>query len=292
MLVHIQEIVKDAENRGYAVGAFNVHNLETILGVARAAVKAKSPAIIQVSEGAIKYMGLKPVTHLVSTVAKNVAAKVPIALHLDHGKTFNSVFECINAGFSSVHIDASSLPIDENINLTRQVVEIAHQRKVWVQGEVGAMVGGHGEIGKKKRIEIPKARLADVIDFVKKTGVDSIAAAIGTAHGVFINEDVDLELLFEIKKATKKTFVLHGGSGIEDKKIKKAIKEGVNIINIGTDIKVAFSECLKHTCLKNKKETDPRLLLGPTIEAVEEVVITKMKLFGSAGKVDIKNIKT
>jgi fructose-bisphosphate aldolase class II len=292
MLVHIKEIVKDAENKGYAVGAFNVHNLETILGVARAAVKAKSPAIIQVSEGAIKYMGLKPVTHLVSTVAKNVAAKVPIALHLDHGKTFNSVFECINSGFSSVHIDASSLPLDENINLTKQVVDIAHQRNVWVQGEVGAMVGGHGEIGRNKKIDIPKAGLSDVIEFVKKTGIDSIAAAIGTAHGVFANEDVDIELLKEIKKATKKTFVLHGGSGIETKKIKKAIKEGVNIINIGTDIKVAFSECLIDTCIKNKKETDPRLLLGPTIQAVEKVAIEKMKLFGSAGKVDLQNIKT
>lgn len=292
MLVHIEELVKDAEKKGYAIGAFNVHNLETILGVARAAVKMKSPAIIQVSEGAIKYMGLKPVVHLVSTVAKNVAVKVPIALHLDHGKTFNSVFECINSGFSSVHIDASSLPLDENINLTKQVVEIAHQKKVWVQGEVGAMVGGHGEIGRGKKIVIPKATLADVTKFVKETGVDSIAAAIGTAHGVFANEDVDMELLYEIKKATKKTFVLHGGSGIEDKKIKKAIKEGVNIINIGTDIKVAFSECLINTCLHNKKETDPRLLLGPSIDAVEAVVIDKMKLFGSANQVDLKNIKT
>lgn len=292
MLVHIEELVKDAEKKGYAIGAFNVHNLETILGVARAAVKMKSPAIIQVSEGAIKYMGLKPVVHLVSTVAKNVAVKVPIALHLDHGKTFNSVFECINSGFSSVHIDASSLPLDENINLTKQVVEIAHQKKVWVQGEVGAMVGGHGEVGRGKKIVIPKATLADVTKFVKETGVDSIAAAIGTAHGVFANEDVDMELLYEIKKATKKTFVLHGGSGIEDKKIKKAIKEGVNIINIGTDIKVAFSECLINTCLHNKKETDPRLLLGPSIDAVEAVVIDKMKLFGSANQVDLKNIKT
>ena len=291
MLVHIEDIIKDAEEGGYAVGAFNVHNFETILGVARAALKAKSPAIIQVSESAIKYMGLKPVTHIVSTVAKNVAAPVPIALHLDHGKTFSSVFECIGAGFTSVHIDASALPLDENINLTKQVVELEKIKNVWVQGEVGAMVGGHGEIGKKK-IEIPKARLADVVQFTKETKLDSIAAAIGTAHGVFENDDVDLELLYEIKKATKKPFVLHGGSGISDAKIKKAIKEGVNIINIGTDIKVAFSECLINTCVKNKKETDPRILLSPSIDAVKAVVVNKMKLFGSAGRVDFKNITT
>lgn len=291
MLVHIKDIVKEAEKGGYAIGAFNVHNLETILGVAQAAMKAKSPAIIQVSESAIKYMGLKPVTHLVSTVAKNVAAPVPIALHLDHGKTFNSVFECIDAGFTSVHIDASQLPLDENIKLTKQVVELAHLKKVWVQGEVGAMVGGHGEVGKKK-IEIPKAKLADVVSFVKQTKVNSIAAAIGTAHGTFINEDIDLELLYEIKKVIKAPFILHGGSGIADAKIKKAIKQGVNVINIGTDIKVAFSQTLISTCVHNKKETDPRSLLAPSIQAVEDVVIKKMKLFGSAGRVNFGNVTT
>ena len=149
MLVHIKEIVGDAEKNGYAVGAFNIHNFESVLGVARAAVKAGSPAIIQVSESTIKYMGLKPITHIVSTVAKNIAAPVPIALHLDHGRSFDSVFECIRAGFTSVHIDASHLPLDENITLTRQGVEFAHQKKVWVQGEVGAMIGGHGSLSGK-----------------------------------------------------------------------------------------------------------------------------------------------
>ncbi|MCX6796153.1 MAG: class II fructose-bisphosphate aldolase, partial [Candidatus Falkowbacteria bacterium] len=190
MLVHIKDIVFQAKKGGYAIGSFNIHNFETILAVAYAAEKAKSPAIIQVSEGTIKYMGLKPVTHIVSTVAKNIAVNVPIALHLDHGTSFRSIFECIGAGFTSVHIDASQLPIDENINLTKQVVELAHLKNVWVQGEVGAMVGGHGDINKKE-IDIPKAKLEDVIHFVKDTNVDTLAAAIGTAHGVFANEDID-----------------------------------------------------------------------------------------------------
>ena len=112
MLVHIKDIVKKAQKGGYALGAFNITNFESVLGIARAAVKANSPAIMQVSESAIRYMGLKPVTHLVSTVAKNVAASVPIALHLDHGTSFDSVFECINSGFTSVHIDASPFPFD------------------------------------------------------------------------------------------------------------------------------------------------------------------------------------
>ena len=281
MLVHIKDIVKIAQKENYAIGAFNITNFESILAVARAAVKANSAAIIQVSESAIKYMGLKPVTHIVSTVAKNVAAAVPIALHLDHGSSFDAVFECINAGFTSVHIDASSLPLDENIELTRQVVKVAHARRVWVQGEVGAMVGSPGDISVRLK-KIPLAEPEEVVKFVKATKVDTIAAAIGTAHGIHANEEIVFSLLKAIKKQVKIPFVLHGGSGVADGKIKKAVKEGVNIINIGTDLKVAFCRTLINTCLKNKKETDPRNLLKPTIVAMEKVIMEKMKLFGSA----------
>lgn len=291
MLVHIKDIVKEAQAGGYAVGAFNIHNLESALGVAQAAVKAKSPAIIQVSEGTIKYMGLKPITHIVSTVAKNIAAKAPIALHLDHGKSFDSVFECINAGFTSVHIDASDLPLDENINLTKHVVEVAHSKGVWVQGEIGAIMGGHGKIS--GRIEnIPIAKLEDVVEFVKQTKVDTIAAAVGTAHGVYDNECIKFDLLKSINAKTKKPFVLHGGSGVDDKIIKRAIKQGVDIINIGSDIKIAFCRALISNCLENKKETDPRVLLKPAIKAVEKVVMTKMKLFNSAGRIEIGDMET
>lgn len=291
MLVHIKDIVKDAEKNGYAIGAFNIHNIESVLAVAQTAVKAESPAIIQVSEGAIKYMGLKPLTHIVSTVAKNIAAPVPIALHLDHGKTFDSVFECIKAGFTSVHIDASHLPLDENISLTKQVTEIAHRKGVWVQGEVGAIKGGHGKIG--DRIEnIPIANVDEVVKFSKETKVDTIAAAIGTAHGVYSNEDILIDLLKEIKERTKKPFVLHGGSGVDENKIKEAIKAGVNIINIGTDIKVAFSTTLIKNCIEHQDETDPRNLLRPTIAAVSKVVCEKMQLFGSANRACVESIET
>lgn len=291
MLVHIKDMVKQAEQGRYAIGAFNITNLELVLGVAQAAVKAGSPAIIQVSESAIRYMGLKPITHIVSTVAKNVAAGVPIALHLDHGSSFDTVFECISSGFTSVHIDASNLPLDENINLTRQVVKVAHARRVWVQGEVGAMVGSHGDITSKLK-EIPLAKLDEVIKFVKQTGVDTIAAAIGTAHGVHANEDIVFSLLKAIKDKVKIPFVLHGGSGVLDAKMKKAIKEGVRIINIGTDLKIAFCQELIKVCLKNKQETDPRNLLKPTINAVEKVVFEKMKLFGSAGRFAVGQMET
>lgn len=285
MLVHLKEIIKDSQKRGYAVGAFNIHNIESVLGVAMAAMEAKSPAIIQVSESAIKYLGLKPITHIVSTVAKNVASKVPIALHLDHGKDFDSVIECIHAGFTSVHIDASDLPLDENIKLTKEVVKIAHSKKVWVQGEIGAIMGGHGDITGKIS-NIPLANPAEVIKFVRETKIDTIAAAIGTAHGSYDNEDIRFDLLKKIIDNVNIPFVLHGGSGVDDKKIVKAIKNGVDIINIGTDIKVAFCKTLIKNCLKNKKETDPRNLLKPTIEAVKKVAYNKMKLFGSFEKIN------
>lgn len=291
MLVHLKNLVHDGKKNGYAVGAFNITNFESILAVARAAVRAGSPAIIQVSESAIKYMGLKPITHLVSTVAKNVAANAPIALHLDHGSSFDTVFECISSGFSSVHIDVSSLPLDENIKLTKQVVEVAHARRVWVQGEVGAMIGSQGNIASKLK-DIPLAKLDEIIKFVKQTKVDTIAAAIGTAHGIHANENIVFSLLKAIKNKIKIPFVLHGGSGVLDSKIKKAIKEGVNIINIGTDLKVAFCRALIEACLKNKQETDPRNLLKPTITAMEKVVFGKMELFGSAGRVATNKIET
>ena len=291
MLVHIKDILNDAQKHGYAVGAFNVHNLESILAVAQAAVKAKSPAIIQVSEGAIKYMGLKPLTHIVSTVAKNIAADVPIALHLDHGKNFDNIFECIKAGFTSVHIDASHLPLDENINLTKHVISVARPKKVWVQGEIGAMVGEY-KISKKTKEKIPLADLDEVVNFVKATNIDTIAAAIGTAHGIYENEAINFSLLRNIKKKVKIPFVLHGGSGVADIAMKKAIKEGVNIINIGTDIKIAFCQTLIKNCIKNQKEADPRNLLRPTIAAVEKVAYNKMKLFGSAGQIRVKEIET
>jgi fructose-bisphosphate aldolase, class II len=291
MLAHIKDLVKEAEKGGYALGAFNVHGLESILGVADAALVSKSPAIIQVSEGAIKYMGLKPLTHLVTTVAKNVAAPVPIALHLDHGRNLDYVFGCIDAGFSSVHIDASHLPLDENIRLTKQVVEFAHTKNVWVQGEVGAIMGGHGVISGELK-DIPIAKAKEVEQFVKETKVDTIAAAIGTAHGVYDNEDIIIDLLRKIKKATNKPFVLHGGSGVATEKIIEAIKNGVNIINIGSDIKIAFSRTLIKTCKENPEETDPRHLLEPTIKAVSEVVSGQMELFGSANRIYFPTLET
>lgn len=278
MIVHIKDILKIAKKDGFALPAFNIHNIETCIGVVKAAEQACSPIIIQVSEGTIKYLGLQPIVHIVSTVANNFAPRVPIALHLDHGSSFESAIACIEAGFSSVQIDASHLPFDENVALTKQVVEFAHRKNVWVQGEIGAIVGGHGERGGS--IDIPKADMDEVIKFAKITGVDTMAAAIGTAHGVFDNERIDFKMLKTIKEKVKQPFVLHGASGVPDREVKKSIKMGVDIINIGSDIKIAFSDKLIETCAKNNRETDPRKLLAPTIDAVQAVAFATIKKFG------------
>lgn len=283
MLVHIREIVKKAEKGGYAIGAFNVHNFETIKGVLSASAKAKSPAIVQVSEGAIAYMGLETFVAMMQEMTATIAPCIPIALNIDHGASFESVVACAKAGFTSIHIDGSHLPLQENIRITAKVIKAVRNKGVWVQGEVGPIMGGHGNVGGRIK-DVPLADPEEVIEFIRSADVDTLAAAIGTAHGAYTNEKINFELLKRIKGATKKTFVLHGGSGNDDKEIKKAIKMGVNIVNIGTDIKVAFSRALIDNCIKNKKETDPRVLLRPTMTAVEDVVITKMKAFGSAGR--------
>jgi len=283
MLVHARDIVNRAIKGGYAVGSFNIHSLESVFGIAKAAVEMNSPIIIQTSEGTINYIGLDRLTFIVSDVAKTIAKDIPIALQLDHGKSIESVFACIDAGFSSVHIDASAYALDKNIQLTKKVVKKAHKKGVWVQGEVGSIMGGHGKIDGEIH-GIPIAKLEDVVEFVAKTDVDMIAAAIGTAHGVYDNEDIIIPLLKDIKNETKKPFVLHGGSGVENKKIKKAIKSGVNVINIGSDIKIAYSRALIKNCKEHPKETDPRTLLTPTIDAVAQTVKESIKLFGSKNK--------
>jgi fructose-bisphosphate aldolase, class II len=278
MLVHIKDVMSSAKDRESAVGAFNVHNFESIIGVAKAAEKLRASIIMQVSEGAIKYIGLKPLTHLVSTVAKNIAINAKIALHLDHGSTFEVALECINAGFSSVHIDASHLPLDENISLTKEVVKIAHEKGVFVQGEIGSIIGGHGKVGGNLE-GILFADPDEVIRLVDETGLDTIAAAIGTAHGSFTNERIDFELLDKIKAGVKIPFVLHGGSGIKDEEIREGIRRGVNIINIGTDIKVAFCRTVIDYCREHPDETDPRNMLAPAIDKIQKVVEEKIKLF-------------
>ncbi|MFA6198524.1 MAG: class II fructose-bisphosphate aldolase [Patescibacteria group bacterium] len=287
MLVSTQEIITAARKNHYAIGCFLVYNLETALGIARAAKAKQAPIIMAVSESTISYAGLKPITHIVETIAKNEAVNVPIALHLDHGKTFKSVVACIESGFSSVQIDASNMALDENIRLTKEVVAYGHKQGVWVEGELGEMRGGHGESGEFKG-EIPLVNPDEVKQFVEQTEVDLLAAAIGTVHGDYSNERVHFDLLEEILKITKTPVVLHGASGLPDEDIINAVKSGICKVNFGTEIKKLFIDSVRGTLVTEKNITGVRELMGPTIEAITDLVSAKIDLLGSARKASIQ----
>lgn len=289
MLVHLKKLVEKAEKENYAIGAFNTSNLEITLGIARAAVKLKAPVIIQVSERTIKFAGLKPITHIVETIAKNEAVGVPVVLHLDHGKKFSSVAECIEAGFTSIMIDASDLAFDENVKITKMAVDYAHKRGIWVQGELGRVVKGLDEVEKNKVREETMTDPNEAGEFVKETGVDILAAAIGNVHGVdkiFSGvPELDYKRLGQIKaKIGKIPLVLHGASGIKGKDIKKAINSGVRVVNIDTEIRLAFTNALRDSLLKYKTEIDPREIMKEPIDAVQKLVEEKIIMFGSEGK--------
>lgn len=278
MLVHLRDILKQAQQGNYALGAFNSCNLETTLGIVKGAVAKQKPVIIQVSEGTIEYAGLKPITHIVETIAKNEAVNVPVALHLDHGKSFHSIAECIRAGFSSIMIDASDLPFDENIALTKQTVDYAHQHGVLAQGELGNVAR---DISNVKEINLTDPDQAE--EFVKATGVDTLAVSVGNVHGIIKMRQgvpkLNIERLKAIQEKVKIPLVLHGASGLEAEEIKKAIEFGVRIINIHTEINLVFTEALRWALTKSPEEVDPRKYFPSAMEAVQKIVEEKLEMF-------------
>lgn len=289
MLVHIKKLIHQAKKEKYALGAFDTFNLETTLGITEGAKQAKKSIILQVTPTTIKYAGIGSISHLIKTVVQNQAENIPIALHLDHGKTFSDVVECIKAGFSSVMIDASSLPFNKNLALTKKVVQYAHQHNVWVQGELGRVV--KGKQGYDKLINRPEDFLTDpdqAQEFVKKTKIHTLAVAIGNIHGPYkLKHGVPklfLSRLKEIQKKVNVPLVLHGASGISSAQIKKAISLGVRIINIDTEIRMAFKQSLTQSLKVNKKEYDPRKILFPTIKNVAKTVKKKILIFSLSKK--------
>lgn len=286
MLVHLSELIKEAKEKKYALGAFNVENLETTLGVVRAAQKVKSPVIIQVSETSIDYAGLKAITSIVETIAREEAGDIPIALHLDHGKSFRSVAECVRVGFSSIMMDASEMPLTENIILTKQAVDFAHRKDVLVQGELGVVKGLEEASSEERDKAMTDPDEAE--EFVEKTGVDTLAVAVGNVHGIIKmrkgNPGLDLERLEQIhKKMLRIPLVLHGASGLPKDQIREGMKRGIIIINIDTELRLAFTNTLRLTLTEDPDVYDPREVLKPSIRALQRVIEAKLKIFGSAG---------
>jgi len=304
MLVTNKEILGEARKGGYAVGAFNVNNLEILHSVVGAAEEESSPAIVAVTPSAIKYAGLEYLVKIVKTAAE--LTNVPISLHLDHGTDFEIAAKCIDAGFTSVMIDGSHLAFEENIALTRRVVELAHAKGISVEGELGRLAGVE-EVSVEER----EAILTDpnaAREFVERTEVDALAVAVGTSHGAYkfkgeprldfqrlkeIRERVDAFLVLHgasgvpehiIEKAVKYGAKLKGAKGIPDESIRQAISLGITKINIDTDIRLAFTAAVREVLATSPEEFDPRKILGPARQEIKEVVKSKMRLFGSSGR--------
>lgn len=282
-LVTLNEVLKPAVVGGYAVGAFNCNNMEIVQAIINAAKAEKSPVIIQASQGAIKYAGLEYITALVK-VASNCS--IPTVLHLDHGTDFNQVMRCLRAGFTSVMIDGSKYPLEENIELTKRVVEIAHAMGATVEGELGRIGGVEDQVRVSER-EVLLTDPEEAVRFVEETGIDALAIAIGTAHGVYRGiPKLDFERLETIAKKVDTPIVLHGSSGIPDDDIRKAVQLGIRKINIDTNIRVAFVEANRKALKDNPEEIDPRKILVHSREAATKVIRHKMQVFGCAGKIN------
>ena len=281
-LVPVTELLTRADRDGYAVGAFNANNMEIIQAIIDAAEKEKSPVIMQASQGAIKYAGLDFITGMVKIAADS--AKVPVALHLDHGTDFDQVVKCIRSGFSSVMYDGSKLPLDENIAITNKVLEIARPIGVSVEAELGKIGGTEDNVTVSDK-EAMYTDPQEALYFVQHTGVESLAVAIGTAHGQYKGEpQLDFTRLEEIKQLVKIPIVLHGSSGVPDEAVRQAIKLGVCKVNIDTNIREAFVWEMKRVLEDHPSEIDPRKILGPARDAVTEVIREKIKVFGSCSK--------
>lgn len=284
MLVNVKQITTKAKKGNYAVGAFNAPNLEVVKAIIESAEKLKAPVIIDTSEKEIAYAGLEYISAIVLAAAKKV--KIPVALNLDHGSSFEVAKRCIEAGYSSVHFDGSSKSLSENIKITKSIVDFAHKRGVSVEGEIGH-IGGSSSLHASK-INVNEDTLADpevVKEFFSKTKVDVIAVAVGSAHGMYKTAPIlDFDRIKKIESLVKVPLVLHGGSGIPDLQVKKAIRLGMIKINENTELRIAFSQALRKTLAKYRDEVVPYNILPASIDAVKKVVEEKIKLFGSRNK--------
>jgi fructose-bisphosphate aldolase, class II len=305
MLVTGGEILRAARAGKYGVGAFNTNNLEITQAVLDMAAATGSPVILQISEGARKYAGTENLAHLVADMASRVA--VPVAIHLDHGSSFESCKTAIEAGFTSVMIDASHDPFEENIRITREVVEMAHAAGVTVEAELGRL----GGIEEHVNVSAEDAFLTDpdeALSFIEQTGIDYLAVAIGTSHGAYKGKGrpfIDHPRIERIASLTPIPLVMHGASGvptwlterfkaaggeigeahgIADEDITRATAHGIAKVNIDTDLRLAFATGVREVLSNNPGEFDPRKILAPARDLMKQVIKYRMEVLGSVGK--------
>ena len=281
-LVSMTEMLKKAKEGHYAVGQFNINNLEWTQAVLQAAVENNSPIILGVSEGAGKYMGGPvAVVGMVNGLLEAMDVKVPVALHLDHGSSVDVCKQYIDAGFSSVMFDHSHYPIDENIALTKEVVAYAHPKNVSVEAEVGTVGGTEdGVTGGIKYADLEECKR-----MVSEGQVDALAAALGSVHGTYAGEPVlGFDEMLAISEATGAPLVLHGGSGIPEFQIKKAIERGHAKINVNTELQQQWTAAVRSKLAADSEVYDPRKVIAPGKEAIVKTTKEIMDMFGSTGK--------
>lgn len=286
--LNIFKYFKKAQKEKWAIGQFNFSTIEQAKGIIEAANKLRSPVILGTSEGESAFIGIPQAVALIKIwQTKN---NFPVFLNLDHGKSFEYTKRAIDNGYDSVHFDGSRLYLKENIKITKKITEYAHKRNLLVEGEVGIISGLSKILNRMPKISNKDlTNPEDAYNFIKKTGVDSLAINIGTFHGVNAsgkNPHINFQRLEEIKKKVKNKFlVLHGGSGVSNKDIKKAIKLGIVKININTELRIAYTNTLRNVFKDSPKEITPYKYMPKAIDAVQKVVEEKMKLLGSVNKI-------
>lgn len=281
MLVHIKDLFKGDVRGKFAYPAFNTMNLETTQGILQAAEELHVPVILETSEGAIKYAGLETIFELMASMA--IKAKVPVALHMDHGKDVEQLKRGIELGYSSAMIDHSSLPLQQNIADTKEMVKFAHKEGAWVQGEVGRIRGQEDWVS----VEDSESLLTtpeEAEEFWKQTQVDTLACSVGTIHGIIkmngtATAHVDTDRIARIAQVVPVPLVLHGASGVPDDVIRSAIAAGISIINIDTELRIGFTSAIRQALAEHTDEVDPRKYLSSAVEGVKEAALKKLKLF-------------
>jgi len=279
MLVNGDKILHDAKVGKYAVPQFNINNLEWTKNILEECQNQNIAVILGVSEGAAKYMGgYKVVSAMVNALIEELNITIPVCLHLDHGTSFESCKKAIDAGFSSVMIDASKHELEENIRITKEVVDYAHEFNVTVEAEVGHIGGTEDNITASST----NATLEDCLALVNGTNIDSLAPALGSVHGLYKGEpNLDFETMARINENLSIPLVLHGGTGIPDYDIKKAISCGISKININTELQIAWHEAVNKFVSENPNSYDPRKVIGSGKDAMKEAIQAKITMFNN-----------
>ena len=278
MLVNTKEILEDAKVHHYAIPHFNINNLEWTKYILEECQALNNPVILGVSEGAAKYMGgFYAVASMVKGLLTDLNITIPVALHVDHG-TFEGCKRAIEVGFSSVMFDGSKLPLEENIAKTKEIVALAHSKNITVEAEIGHIGGSEDGVAD----ELAYAKVEDAVMLAQKTGIDSLAPALGSVHGIYKGEPkLDFERMLKIKELTNLPLVLHGGSGIPDEMIKKAISCGICKLNINTELQMAWAKGVREKLNNDSTVYDPRKIIGAGEKNIKEAIREKISLLNS-----------